>query len=127
MGGGVYSEAPSKSIHVQPHGRRVNSLMADECTDVSTVKELSVFCRWEEDGEQVECFLEIIPLKKADAKTIYSTLIECLKRKNLQVGRIVGLGFDRAATFSGRRTGIQARIKKHTPHALFAHYHCHLL
>ena len=27
-------------------------------------------------------------------ENIYSTLIECLKRKNLQVGRIVGLGFD---------------------------------
>ena len=77
------------------------SLMADECTDVSTVEELSVFCRWEEDGVPVECFLDIIPLKKADAETIYSTLIECLKRKNLQVGRIVGLGFDGAATFSG--------------------------
>ena len=75
----------------------------------------------------MECFLEIIPLKKADAETIYSTLIECLKKKNLQVGRIVGLGFDGAATFSGRRTGVQAHIKKHTPHALFVHCHCHLL
>ena len=103
------------------------SLMADECTDIANVEELSVFCRWEEGGVLVECFLEIIPLKKADAETIYSTLIECLKKKNLQVGRIVGLGFDGAATFSGRRTGVQARIKKHTPHALFVHCLCHLL
>ena len=103
------------------------SLMADECTDIANVEELSVFCRWEEGGVPVECFLEIIPLKKADAETIYSTLIECLKKKNLQVGRIVGLGFDGAATFSGRRTGVQARIKKHTPRALFVHCHCHLL
>ena len=29
--------------------------------------------------------------------------------------------------FSGRRTGVQARVKKHTPHALFVHCHCHLL
>ena len=103
------------------------SLMADECTDIANVEELSVFCHWEEGGVLVECFLEIIPLKKADAETIYSTLIECLKKNNLQVGRIVGLGFDGAATFSGRRTGVQARIKKHTPHALFLHCHCHLL
>ena len=102
------------------------SLMADECTDIANVEELSVFCRWEEGGVPVECFLEIIPLKKADAETIYSTLIKCLK-KNLQVGRIVGLGFDGAATFSRQRTGVQARIKKHTPHALFVHCHCHLL
>ena len=101
------------------------SLMADKCTDVSTVEELSVFCRWEEDCVPVECFLEIIPLKKADAETIYSSLIECLKRKNLQLG--IGLGFDGTATISGRRTGVQARIKKHTPHALLVHCHCHLL
>ena len=84
-----------------------------------------MFCRWEEDCVPVECFLEIIPLKKADADTIYSSLIECLKRKNLQVG--IGLGFDGAATISGRRTGVQARIKKHTPHALLVHCHCHLM
>ena len=41
------------------------SLMADECTDIANVEELSVFCRWEEGGVPVECFLEIIPLKKA--------------------------------------------------------------
>jgi hypothetical protein len=98
------------------------SLMADECTDVSNVEELYVFCCWEEDGVPVEYFLEIIPLKKA-AETIYSTLIECLKKNNLKVGRIVGLGFDGAATFSGQRTGVQARIKRHTPHALFVHCH----
>ena len=103
------------------------SLIADECTDIANVEELSVFCRWEEGSVPVECLIEIIPLKKADAEIIYSTLIECLKMKNLQVGRIVGLGFDGAATFSGRRTGVHACIKKHTPHALFVHCHCHLL
>ena len=34
------------------------------------------------------------------------------------MGRIVGLGFDGAVTFSGRRTGVQAHIKKHTPHSV---------
>jgi len=91
---------------IQKHLQKVSmySLMADECTNVSTAEELSVFCRWEEDGVLAECFLEIIHLKKADAETIYSTLIECLNMKNLQVGRIVGLGFDGAATLSGRRS-----------------------
>ena len=52
------------------------SLMADECTDIATVEELSVFFRWVEDGEPVEHFFDIIPLKKADAESIYSTLID---------------------------------------------------
>ena len=47
------------------------SVMADECTNITTVEELSVFCHWEENGSPVECFLEIVPLKKADAESIY--------------------------------------------------------
>ena len=49
------------------------SIMADECTDVTTIEELSVFCRWEEHGTPTECFLDILPLKKADAESIYNT------------------------------------------------------
>ena len=37
------------------------------------------------------------------------------------------MGFDGAATFSGKRSGVQARIKRHSPHALFVHCYCHKL
>ena len=37
------------------------------------------------------------------------------------------MGFDGAATFSGKKTGVQARLKQHAPHALFVHCHCHML
>ena len=47
--------------------------MADECTDITTLEELSIFCRWVEDGLPVEHFIEIVSLKKADAKTIYDS------------------------------------------------------
>ena len=103
------------------------SIMADECTDVATIEEMSVFCRWEEEGSPEEHFLEIVHLKQANAESIYSALVECLKEKNLQVSKIVGMGFDGASTFSGKKTGVQTRIKKLAPHALFVHCHCHLL
>ena len=44
------------------------SLLADECTDISTIEELSVVVRWVKDGLPVEHFMELVPLKKADAK-----------------------------------------------------------
>ena len=47
----------------------------------------------------------------------------CIKRQKNQVGN-VGMGFDGAATFSGKMTGVQARLKKYAPHAVFVH--CHL-
>ena len=103
------------------------SIMADECTDVSCIEELSLYCRWEEGGVSEEHFLDIIHLKKADAESIYSAMIQCLKQKTLQVSQIVGMGFDGASTFSGKKSGVQTRIRNLAPHALFVHCHCHLL
>ena len=37
------------------------------------------------------------------------------------------MGFDRAATFAGSRTGVQTRLRKQSPHAIFVHCHCHWL
>lgn len=98
--------------------------MADESIDVSCIEELSLCCRWEEGGVPEEHFLEIIQF---DAESIYSAVVQCLKEKNLQVSKIVGMGFDRASTFSGKKSGVQTRIRNLAPHALFVHCHCHLL
>ena len=64
--------------------------MADECTDISIVEELSIFCCWIEDGLPVEHFMEIILLKKADAATIYSTLVDYLKQKTYSLASLWG-------------------------------------
>ena len=45
---------------------------ADECTDITTIEELSVFRPWVEDGEPVELFF--LPLKNADAQSEIRTL-----------------------------------------------------
>ena len=81
--------------------------MADECTDVSTVEELSLFCRWIETGEPTEHFIDLLPMKRTDAESIYSALVECLKSKNIQISNLIGMGFDGAATFSGKKSGVK--------------------
>ena len=86
------------------------SLLADECTDVTTVEELSIFCHRVEDGVAVEHFLEIFRLKSADPKTIYSTLDEFLKEKNIQISKLVVMGFDGVATFCGEYKGVQSLL-----------------
>ena len=92
------------------------SLMADECTDITTIEELSVFCRWVE-GERVEHFFEILPLKKADAQSIYSPLINWLKQRNIQISKLAGTGFDGTATFSGKKKEFRQE-RKRTHHML---------
>ena len=108
-----------ESLLKRLHQAQYFSLMADECTNITTIEELSVFCRWVEDGLPVEHFIEIVSLKKADAKTIYETLLECLKKKNIQLSRLIGMGFDGAATFSGKHKGVQSLLKKNSPHSIF--------
>ena len=53
--------------------------------------------------------------------------MEYCREKNIQLGRLIGMRFDGAATFSGDKTGVQIRLKELSPHALFVHCHCHVL
>ena len=103
------------------------SIMADECTDVTTIEELTICCRWVESVVPEEHFIEILPLKKANAESIYSALVEYCRENNIQLGRLIGMGFDGAATFSDDKTGVQRRLKELSPHVLFVHCHCHVL
>ena len=64
--------------------------------------------------------MEIIPPKEADAATIYSTLVDYL-RQNRELSKLVAMGFDGEATFSGDKTGVQHRPKKNSRHSLFVH------
>ena len=66
-------------------------------------------------------------MKRTDDESIYSALVECLKSKNTQLSNLIGMGLNGAATFSEKKSGVQARMKKHSPHALFVHCHCHQL
>ena len=78
--------------------------MAHECTDVTTIKELTICCRWVESGVLEEHFIEILSLKKPNAESIYSASVKCYMEKNIHLGRLTGLIFDEAATFSGDKT-----------------------
>ena len=75
--------------------------MADKCTGVTTTEELTICCRWVESSVPEKKFIEILPLKKANAEIIYYSLVEYWREKNIQLGRHIGMGFDGAVTFSG--------------------------
>jgi len=71
--------------------------------------------------------MEILPLKKADAESIYSVLIKRLGKHGVQCHKMAGMGFDGVATFAGKRTWVQARLKDHASHSIFVHCHYHKL
>ena len=49
------------------------------------------------------------------------------QKKSIQYQKMVWMGFDGASTFTGKHSGVQAQPKKHAPHAIFVHCHCHKL
>ena len=61
------------------------SLMADECVYIANIEELSVYCRWVENGVPVEHFMEILPLKKTNAQSIYSHVTGLAKEEGFAV------------------------------------------
>ena len=60
-----------------------------------------------ESGIPEEHCIEILPMKKANAESVYSALVKYCREKNIQLGMLIGMGFDGAATFSGDKTGVQ--------------------
>ena len=64
---------------------------------------------------------------RANAESIHSALVEYCREKNIQLGRLIGMRFDGAATFSGDKTRVQRRLNELSPHALFVHCRCHVL
>ena len=58
-----------KSLHSRGFIRHpFFSIMADECTDVTTIEELTICCHSVENGVPEEHFIEILLLKKANAE-----------------------------------------------------------
>ena len=112
-----------KRLHKAP----IFSIIAYECADVTTIEELTICCHWVASGVPEEHFIEILPLKKVNVEIIYSALVENCREKNIQLGRLIGMGFDGAATFSGDTAEVQRRLKELSLHALFVHCRCHVI
>ena len=113
----------SQSLRSSPYF----SILADECQDISTHEELSICCRWIVDGYPEEHFLDILHIEDVDAASITQALTSFMEQRNLDYRRLVGQGYDGAATFCGCRNGVQRRIRTHSVNAVYIHCACHRL
>lgn len=100
------------------------SLLADETADISGIEQLSIGIRFVEinnDGVSIriyEEFFGFIPLKKLNAEHIASEILLFCERNNINMSRLVGLGFDGCSTMVGTESGVQRLIRDK---ALFFH------
>ena len=50
-----------------------------------------------------------------------------LQQKQLNLRKLIGLGYDGAATFAGRISGVHKRIQTSSAHAIYIYCSCHRL
>ena len=64
-------------------------------------------------------------MKSADAENVHLQPMDCLKTNDIQVSKPTCIGFDGTVTFSGKKSSVQAGIKRHPPQAFFVHCYFH--
>ena len=95
------------------------SILADELTNIATIDELSICFRWVgSSGSPVDHFLGLFSLSACDAASIFAALKAFLADSDTDAGKLRGQGYDRAATFSGKKNGVQMCI------CTLHHKHC---
>ncbi|XP_054717407.1 uncharacterized protein LOC129226804 [Uloborus diversus] len=88
------------------------SILVDETTDVSKIKQMTFCVRFIKEGKVHEEFLQFIPITDATGKGLAETIIKTINDRNLQPQCIVGQGYDGARAMSGDIKGVQALIKE---------------
>ena len=116
-------ESLLRRLHKVPFFR----IKAEECTDVTTIEELTICCRWVESGIPEGHFIEILPLKKANAGKYLFCISGVVQEKENSVGKAYKNGIWWSCYFLCDKTGVQWRLKELSPHTLFLHCRCHVL
>ena len=81
------------------------SILADDFQVISTQEELSICGRWLVDGKLEEHFSTVLHVRSTDAGTITEAL-QSLQQKQLDLRKFIGKGYDGAATFAGKISGV---------------------
>ncbi|XP_076103623.1 zinc finger protein 862-like [Mytilus galloprovincialis] len=88
------------------------SLLVDETTDVSVLKQLTVMARYfNQDLELKTSFLTLIDVPDGKADTLVAALKQFMTENQLPAHSFIGLGSDGAAVMVGKKTGVATQLK----------------
>ena len=79
------------------------------------------------NGKREEHFLTVLHVRSTGAVTIAETLQSFLQQKLLDLRKLIGQGYDGAATFAGKISGVHKQIQTSYAHAISIHCSCHRL
>ncbi|XP_056428266.1 zinc finger MYM-type protein 1-like [Hyla sarda] len=103
------------------------SIIADETKDLSKTEQLSVVVRFFHNQMVHERFLKFYRADSLDAESLTGYICHVLTSLGIDKNDCVRQGYDGASVMSGRLNGVQARIKKEVPCALYIHCMSHRL
>ena len=98
-------------------------ILFDSTPDISHTEQMSQVIRYvkidNRNVEVKESFLGFIPLSGKKADSITQEIVQSLEKDGLDLKLCRSQGYDNATTMSGIYTGVQTRIKKFNPKAIF--------
>ena len=104
------------------------AILADETTDSSNREQLVICLRWLEEKFNVhEDMVGFYQIDDTGAETIAASIKDALIRLNISISKCRGQTYDGASAMSGRKSGVQARLKQQQPKALYNHCHGHMI
>lgn len=78
------------------------SLLVDESTDVSSIKQLAMIVRYDDQEKIVDQFLALVPVHDATANTLYKVVTTFFKENNISwKTQMIGYASDGANNVSG--------------------------
>ena len=123
----VLSTCVEDSILSRVQASPVLSILCDESTDISNLKQLVVFCRFLDAGKPATCYLKVADIVDGKAETIEQKLLEICGQCGITLSKVLGFGSDGVSVMTGCRTGVATRLKKHNPGMVSIHCGAHRL
>ena len=103
------------------------SVVADESCNISGKEQLSLVLRYTKDDKVNESFTGFVEISSVSAESISAAILAHLSRIGVDLRKLVGQGYDGASTMAGHVSGVQKRIRKKYPRAIFVHCAAHCL
>lgn len=118
-----------KTIIEEVKEARYFALIVDSTPDCAHVDQLAVVLRYvpQTDGRPVERLIKLLPGISHASACLENAVLDCLKNADLNIKNCRGQSYDNASNMSGPYSGLQARIKQHSPQAEYVPCAAHSL
>ena len=107
----------------------VVTLFADESTDVSNTKRMTISCRVinPETAESETIFLRDTSYEDGTGQGLTEEILKEAKIRQIKMHKVMGIGTDGAKVMTGEDKGVYGRLKELNPHMLNIHCMAHRL